>query len=306
MCGGVKSPIQCIENGRSEIQLSLLALALGNIGFDLVAISRKQVSYYLYQMQQPFSFISICILCFLHGAPLGAQVVNIEEQRITGTRDTIHWYGNLRGGISLVKVQQQSLHLHADSKVQYKNNRHLTLLLLHVALLRAGKQDFARQAFAHLRYNYKLSDTWIWEAFAQTQTSPIQLLQQRNLVGTGLRYRLLKSKDGRQRVYLGAAWLLEHSIFSEPDGPKTWHRSSNYISTTFRPGKKITLINTTYWQPVWGLIQNYRLSSEWVLKVDLSKKLAFTIDFEYSIDKNLPLKAPAETYGWRNGISWQL
>lgn len=245
-----------------------------------------------------------CLL--LNGSEAFSQVVNIEEQRITGTNDSTRWYGHLRGGVSLVKVQQQSLQMQGQVKVQYKSEPHLTLLLLNINLLRAGNQDFARQAFAHLRYNLKLSETWTWEAFAQIQTSPIQLLEQRNLVGTGGRYRLFKSKDGRQRVYVGSAWLWEQNRFTESLGYSTRHRSSNYLSATFRMGKQATLIQTTYWQPVWGLIRNYRLSSEWLLKIDLSKKLAFTLDFEYGIDKNLPPGAPLETYAWRNGLSWQL
>jgi exosortase D (VPLPA-CTERM-specific) len=36
------------------------------------------------------------------------------------------------------------------------------------------------------------------------------------------------------------------------------------------------------------------------------KKLAFNIDFDYSIDKNLPPGAPGETYAWRNGITLEL
>jgi hypothetical protein len=78
------------------------------------------------------------------------------------------------------------------------------------------------------------------------------------------------------------------------------------LSTTLRPSKQVTLIQTTYWQPVLGYIRNYRLSSEWLLKIDLTKKLAFTVDFDYTIDKNLPPGAPAETFAWRNGISLQL
>jgi hypothetical protein len=237
---------------------------------------------------------------------LFAQVVNIEEQRITGTNDSTNWYGHLRGGLSLVKVQEQSLHLNGNVKVQYKSDPHLVLLLLNVNLLRAGNQDFARQAFAHLRHNYKLSETWTWEAFTQVQTSPIQLLERRTLFGTGARWRALKSKDGRQRIYLGAAWLWEQNHFTEPLGSSSWHRSSNYISTTFRPNKKMMVIQTTYWQPVVGYIRNYRLSSDWLLKIELTKKLAFTLDFEYSIDKNLPPGAPNETFIWRNGLSLQL
>jgi Protein of unknown function, DUF481 len=251
------------------------------------------------------TFFGSILLCFCW-CSASAQIVNIEEQRITGTLDSVHWYGHLRGGASLLKVQQQSLQLQAQSKVQYKYHRHLSLLLLNVNLLRAGNQDFARQAFAHFRYNYKLSDSWVLEAFTQVQTSPIQLLQQRFLFGSGIRHRLLKSKNGRQRVYLGTAWLWEQNHFSIPYGRNSWHRSSNYLSTTLHPVDKVTLINTTYWQPVVGLIQNYRLSSEWVLKLDITKKLAFTVDVEYALDKNLPDVASAATWAWRNGLAWQL
>lgn len=251
---------------------------------------------------------NVCLFLFvlLLAAPLTAQVVNIEEQRITGTNDSTHWYGYLRGSASVVRVKQQSLQLQGQTKVQFKKDPHLALLLLNLNLLRAGDADFARQAFAHLRYNYKLRETLTWEAFTQVQSSPLQLLQQRSLLGMGPRWRLLKSKDGRQRIYLGTAWLWEHNIFSEPNSVQSWHRSSNYLSITVRAGKQASLIGTTYWQPVWGLAGNYRLSTEWLLKVDLSKKLSLTIDFAYNLDKNLPPGAPDATYAWRNGVSWQL
>jgi len=249
-------------------------------------------------------FSLLLLLAFCPG--LFAQVVNIEEQRITGTNDSTHWYGHLRGGLSLVKVKEQSLQIQSQAKVQYKKDPHLVLLLLNLNLLQAGKQDFARQAFAHLRYDYKINKIWSWEAFTQIQTSPLQFLDQRNLVGSGLRLRVLKSKDGRQRIYVGSAWLWEQNRFTEDYGRSELHRSSNYLSTTFRPGKQWMIIQTTYWQPVLGYIRNYRLSSEWVLKIDLTKKLSFVLDFEYNVDKNLPPGAPFETYAWRNGISLQL
>ncbi|MBL7810280.1 MAG: DUF481 domain-containing protein [Saprospiraceae bacterium] len=246
------------------------------------------------------------ILAFgLFCTDLPAQIVNIEEQRITGTSDTVHWYGHLRGSSSFVKVKNQSFQFQSQVKVQYKSDPHMLLLLLNAAWLRAGGTDISRQAFAHLRYNYKLSETWTWEAFSQIQNSPVQLLQQRVLAGTGVRWRALKSKNGRQRIYLGAAWLWEENLFSGDAPSNSWHRSSNYISSTFRAGKHAALIQTTYWQPVIGYIRNYRLSSEWVLKVDLNKHLALTIEFDYSVDQNLPQGAPKEFIAWRNGLAFQ-
>lgn len=237
---------------------------------------------------------------------LNAQIVNIEEQRITGTDDSTRWYGHLRGGASLVRVSKQSLQLLGEARVQYKTPEHLVLLLLNVNLLRAGGNDFSNQAFAHLRYNYNLSKILTWEAYAQIQTSPLQLLSQRRLFGTGPRLRLFKSADGRQRVYAGTSWLWEHNNFAEPNRDNYWNRSSNYISVTLRANRQTSLIGTTYWQPVWGYIRNYRLSTDWILKVGLTKKIALTVDFTYSLDKNLPEGAPEGTYAWRNGITWQL
>lgn len=256
-------------------------------------------------MHLPFSFYTVVCLYLLTTTAAHAQIVNIEEQRITGTNDSTHWYGYLHGSAALIKVKQQSLQLAGDAKIEFKNASHLALLLLNISLLRAGDQDFAKRAFAHLRYNYELSEPLKWEAFAQIQTSPIQLLDQRRLVGTGPRLRLFKSDGGIQRIYLGTAWLWEHNIFTESYGEQFWNRSSNYISATFRIGKQNLLIGTTYWQPVWGRIGNYRLSTEWLLKLSLTKKLAFTVDFSYSLDKNLPPEANAESYRWRNGVSWQ-
>ncbi len=252
---------------------------------------------------------SIQLLLFLGvlgSQTLFAQVVNIEDQRITGTSDTVRWYGHLRGGTSFSKVKDQSLQLAGQVKVQYKSDPNILLLLANLDLLRAGKEDFSRQAFVHLRYGLKLNETWTWEAFVQAQTSPIQLLDQRNLVGTGVRWRLLKSKNGKQRIYLGIAGLYEQNRFTEPNGSSNWFRSSNYLSTTFRPSPHITLIQTTYWQPVLGYIHNYRLSSEWVLNLQIRKRLAYTVEFNYGIDKNLPPGGAIETYSWRNGLSFQL
>ena len=245
------------------------------------------------------------VLCCLQ-VPARAQIVNIEEQRITGTNDSVRWYGHLRGSAALIKVREQSLQLAGEARVQYKTPGHLLLLLLQENLLRAGGNDFSKQAFAHLRYNYKLSDTWVWEAYGQLQTSPLQLLRQRYLVGTGLRWRAFKSGDGRQRLYLGSSWLWENNRFSAPFGGNAWHRSSNYMSVTLRLGQQSSLVGTTYWQPVWGYIHNYRFSTDWLLKIGITKQIALTLDVTYNLDKNLPAGAPAESYVWRNGLVWQL
>ena len=222
------------------------------------------------------------------------------------TNDSVSWYGRLTGTGNLTRVRKQSLLINIAGTVEYKNKRHLTLALLNLRLIRAGQEDFSRDAFAHLRYNYKLSKILIWEAYTQIQSSPIQLLQQRRLIGTGLRLRFFQSPNGRQHIHLGSSVMFEQNKFSEEPDWQGLYRSSNYFALALRTKNQFSIVSTAYWQPVLGLIKNYRFSSESVVSIKITRKLAFNTVFYYNIDKNLPANAPLETYGWRNGVTWEL
>ncbi len=249
-------------------------------------------------------FIALLFLLF----PLFsiAQIVNIEERRITGTNDTTNWYGFLRFGANLVKVKDQILQINTTGQVQYKKDRGLLLLLLDAKFLRAGDQDFNNAGFSHLRYNYKWTEKLVVEAFAQAQYNRLLQIEFRGLTGTGLRYRIFKDESSKNRVYAGSAYLFEHNRFIEVIGEKNWHRWSNYLSFTLQPLKNLKVINTTYYQPQLGDFKNYRFSTETRLDMPLSKRISFAVDFTYSIDQSLPEDAPVSTYAWLNSLTLRL
>ncbi|MEO1261831.1 MAG: DUF481 domain-containing protein [Bacteroidota bacterium] len=242
------------------------------------------------------------LLCF---STLSAQIVNIEERRIKGTNDSTYWYGSVRLGANIVKVQDQILQLNGTAHVQYKKGKSLTLLLLDGNLLRAGDQDFNENAFAHLRYNYKIRDQIILEAFVQAQFNKLQLIELRALAGSGLRFRLLKSKDGKQRMYSGIAYLYEQNQFLEGIPDRSWHRISSYISFTFRPSDGVKIINTTYFQPAFSDFGSYRFSTEWRLDTPITSKLNFFTNFSLTSDRSLPADSQRTTYAWRNGLAYK-
>lgn len=231
-----------------------------------------------------------------------AQIVNIEERRITGTNDTTHWYGSLRLAANVNKVKDQVLQFNSTGHVQYKNGRSLTLLLLDANFLRAGNKDFNQSAFAHLRYNFDLTRPLVAEAYLQAQFNKLLLIELRALAGAGLRFRLFKSQDGNQRIYGGLAYLIEQNKFLEGIPAKTWHRASAYLSFTFRPWPDVKLVNTTYYQPTLLRFSKPRISTEWRLDMPLGKKLSFFSDFRFSVDKSLPVEAPGTVYVWMNGV----
>ena len=251
------------------------------------------------------TFYCILFLALGFGKTLPAQIVNIEERRITGTNDSTYWYGSIRLGANITKVRDQILSFNGTAHVQYKKGKSLTLLLLDGRFLRAGNQDFNEKAFSHLRYNYKITDQIITEAYVQAQFNRLLLIEFRALAGAGLRFRLLKSKDGRQRIYSGLAYLYEQNQFLEGISDQSWHRMSSYISFTFRPSKGVKLINTTYFQPALSDFSSYRFSTEWRLDSPITSKLNFFTDFALTSDHSLPEDAPRTIYTWLNGLAYK-
>lgn len=252
-------------------------------------------------------FIPLLLLPFLSVPDfLDAQIVNIENQRITGTTDTVRWYGQLSLGANWLRIKDHVLQVNTAARVEYKKDKHLALLLLDGKFLRAGEQDFNNAGFSHLRYNYKLTKTLVWEAYTQAQYNKLLLIRMRALAGTGLRLRAFKDALGKNRIYIGLAYLYEHNQFLEGNKDHDWHRLSSYVSATFRPGEGVLLVTTTYFQPQVDQFSNYRFSSEWKLILPVGKKLTFNADFSWNIDRSLPSGAPQTTYAWLNGLTLRL
>lgn len=246
-----------------------------------------------------------CLLLLLLPMLGVAQIVNIEEQRIMGTNDSTHWYGTVRFGANISKVKEQVLQFNTSAQVEYKVDRNLLLFLLDGHFLSAGGKQFNNAGFAHLRYNRKLTDALSLEFFAQAQFNRLLLIELRALGGSGLRYRLYKDASGKNRVYVGSAYLFEHNSFTDETADRNWHRLSNYLSFTFRPWHGVTLVSTTYFQPQIIDWSNYRFSTEVRLDTPLGKKLSFFTDFSLQTDKALPDDAPDVTYTWQNGIAFK-
>ena len=246
----------------------------------------------------PFFLLPLC---------LAGQIVNIEEMRIKGTNDSLRWYGALKGSYATTQVQQRTTVLKAEAHVQYKKHRHIALLLLNSDFLRAGNQDFVNNRFVHLRYNYKWTPSLAWELLSQQQTNKLILIQQRSLLGTGLRKRFFIDQKSNSRLYLGSTYLYERNQFVGESSVVHWHRISNYFTTTLRhqPSGGVLQV-TAYWQPVIGQFKNYRLSTECTLELPIGKHLRYATDFALSKDTGLPESAPSQIFNWQNGLVWRL
>jgi putative salt-induced outer membrane protein YdiY len=232
-----------------------------------------------------------------------AQIINIEEKRIK-TRDSIRWYGDLSLSASFVQLNKNILTLRGAAQVEYKKNKHLVLSISDYSLLKGGSESFENAAFQHLRYNYKIKDELTYELFTQLQTNKIQHINSRFLLGTGLRYRLFRSENHKNRIYLGVAYMEEYNRF-KGDIDKNFHRISSYLSAIYEKGN-VKFNSTNYFQPNLGERGNYRLSSQSSLAFKINKHLSFKIDFNVAYDPTLPQTIKPFSYNWTNGVKWIL
>ena len=119
-----------------------------------------------------------------------AQVVNIEYKRIK--TDTIGWAGSGGALLFINKNNDFVLSFITDIHLQYKHKKSLYLLLTDITTVQVNEdQSCINSGFQHFRYNYKIRDKFVWEAFAQAQYNEPLAIDYRVLVGTGPRFKLV-------------------------------------------------------------------------------------------------------------------
>lgn len=250
-------------------------------------------------------FLLLTLFTFILSLACNAQIINIEERRIRGTNDSIHWYGQVNLGMNLTKVKETIIQLNGDIQLEYKKNKSIVLSLSNYNFVKAGNKAFVNSLFQHLRYNYKIREYFTWECFGQLQQNQIQLIQMRALAGSGLRYRLFRKHNGKSRAYIGTALMGEQNVFKNKER-HFYTRISNYFSITYKPSNSIFIQNTNYFQPSIFDFNKNRWSSETDIEFGITKKLSFRAALNLNYDATLSADIPKFSFNMMNGLRWKL
>ncbi len=227
--------------------------------------------------------LTLLIFCFF-AFPLFSQIVNIESQRYK--TDTIGWEGNYNLGFTFGKQKEKYFAFSNAAHVQYKSKKSLYLILGSLDILKSGNNKIANSGFFHFRYNYKIRKWLRWEAFSQVQYNKLTGLRMRFLLGTGPRFKLVEVE--KIKSYLGTLYMLEYEINNDKTQKLVQGRFSGYLSFSFRPIKTIELISTTYYQPRFDDIKDYRISTDNALFFRFHKILSFGLNYKLTFDTRPP------------------
>jgi hypothetical protein len=254
---------------------------------------------------RPFLICSSLLLCLLFTIDSQAQIVNIESARMQS--DTTGWMGGAGTAVNLTQNTEKIFGAEIEAHLQYKtsNDQGLWLILGDYNFLRIGSERFISNGFGHLRYNRKINEWLRWEVFGQFQNNSITQIDSRLLFGTGPRFKLVKTKFFR----LYAASLIMFEKEKEKTIPVIEHndlRSSSYVSFTYTPSSNIELISTTFFQPLFKKLSDYRILNQAKLKVKATQHFSLSLKWNYLHDRFPAGDAPRTTYNFGAGIDYEL
>lgn len=153
-----------------------------------------------------------------------------------------------------------------------------------------GEKIF-NQALFHLRHVQSLNEFFQIEVFAQTNFNKKRLLTERELIGGGLRYKLLTNDNLKFRI--GTSYFYEHEKYdvssSSIHGSNLFaNRLSTYLTFEFDIKDDVKIMTVNYFQPQIEKWEDFRIISDVSLKVGLSSFVDLTVSFNLRYDSKPP------------------
>lgn len=244
------------------------------------------------------------VLFFLILAPLAlhicdAQIINVESLRRTS--DSSKWSGTGSLDIGLIKNTNSIFRITNRIRLQYNTKKSLYLFINDLNLQKIEDNSFVNRGTQHLRFNKTLGEGIKFEAFAQSQYDAVSNIKFRGLLGIGPRFRLSKNKNFR--YYLGTLLMYEHeeALDNSIEILKDF-RGSTYFSCSLFPLEHLSIVSTTYYQPMLKQFSDFRISNETSIAFRILENLAFKTTFIYNFDTDPIINIPRTQYELTNGL----
>jgi len=179
--------------------------------------------------------------------------------------------------------------------------KHLLIFKNDLKFLKIEGEDFSNSGITHIRHNYSLNDRIAWETFGQGQYNKVSKINFRGLLGVGPRFKLSNSE--KYKFYLGTLIMYEQEELLDDVTPvQRGLRGSTYLSFSLYPNDRVTMISTTYFQPLLKDFGDHRLSSQSSLIVDMFRNVAIKISYTFIYDETPAVGIPNSQYDFATGV----
>jgi len=248
--------------------------------------------------------VRISLICLVFSAKVSlGQVVNIEQSRMH--LDSLGWSGVIQGNFQMQKYQNLFLATSARTTVFKKNKNDYWMFLGETGFSVAQEVQFNNMSLFHARYNRSTAIEWLkWEAFTQMQYNRLLGLDRRNLLGSGLRFKLYEKDNSR--YYLGSSVMWDYEKVNRGEESVLYGRSSFYFSFTHKVPGKWSLVSTTYYQPLVNRLNDVRVAGQHAFTTPVGKHLGVRIELNHYYDSRPPVGIIKSTFNSQIGLIWEL
>ena len=160
----------------------------------------------------------------------------------------------------------------------------------------------ADEQLLHLRHTRTLTVLTDWEYFYQWQQNDFIQLEERDLLGTGLRFKY--GVNPNSGLYLGIGGFYE-SENRGVDGTSQIGRSNVYISYRKTNDKKITFVGTAYLQNKLDEFSDRRAVGGLSVSVPATDNFDFLISVDLEHDSRPPVGIEKTDWTYKTGIGWK-
>tara|TARA_X000000950_G_scaffold4126_1_gene4301 strand:+ start:4405 stop:5127 length:723 start_codon:yes stop_codon:yes gene_type:complete len=236
------------------------------------------------------------ILLIFYFLPIisNSQIINFETLRINEKKN---FNGFIEMNYEFKKVEETDWELDNKILLNWKYNSWSIYFVNEINLDRAAGINFSNDGYQHIRINKTLNNKIKFESFFQNQYDPIRKIENRKIIGGGLRFSLLNYHIGLSSFYEKEKLnygLIEKNI-----------RLSSYLNFSFLFNKIIEINSTFYYQPKFSVIENYRISNNTDLLIKINNNLFLTNSIKISYDSFPATQIPKTIINLENGLSFK-
>ena len=244
-------------------------------------------------------FLSACI-------PAVAQVNVFTGETMKKMQLNPGWYNSINLDIAYRSGNTELLTLRTRFRSDYLSKTYHGFIF---GSLQQGRKNgifFTNKGMVHGRIIRNFTDHILIESFVQKQYNESILLNDRSLLGGGVRFAV-RSPQSRFNLYLGTGAMWEHERINDKiEGEVTTRivRSTNYINWTVQLDERISTSATAYYQVHVRHVADYRILFEGSVLFRLTTKLSFPFRVNFRYDNEPPAGIQKHDMEIFNGLSY--
>ena len=240
--------------------------------------------------------ILILISFIVFSATLESQIVDIETSRkedLVGTKLSLNL--GFDGSSGTVDRTNYSI----GTRFDFNNEVWNRFLIFNYSRREKDERINEDNTFLHLRFARKISSIIAAEFFIQTNEKPLEKIEERNLIGMGLRLSPIKN------LRLGVGLFDENEKRINLDERNTV-RANTYLNYLFNISNNTSINTLIYFQPDVEDFSEIRSLLRLSLKVKATDNFFININYEYVHDSSPPIGTDKKNskYGFKIGYEF--